>query len=336
MRDVAAVAGVSLSTVSRVVNGGLVDAGMARRVHDAIEVLGYRPNLTASSLRRSDRASRTLGLVFEDVGNPFFSALHRGVEDVVRGRGFLTFAGSSDEDPARERELVESLTARGVDGLIVTPTTADHGYLLRDRSAGLALVFVDRPPRFIDADAVVSDNHGGAYAAVEHLIAHGHRRIGFLGDRPEVYTAAERHRGYRDALTAHGIDEDGLPRVHPRHRAEDAREQTLALLRSENRPTALFSSQNLITIEAIRALHELGLEHEVALVGFDDVTLSDAVRPGLTAVAQDPAQLGRLAAELLLERLDGSREPTRVLTVPTRLILRGSGELRPPGRENDF
>ena len=329
MRDVAAVAGVSLSTVSRVVNDGLVDAAMARRVHDAIEVLGYRPNLTASALRRSDRASRTLGLVFEDVANPFFSALHRGVEDVVHDRGFLTFACSSDEEPARERRLVESLTARGVDGLILTPTTADHGYLLRDRGAGLALVFVDRPPRFIDADAVVSDNYGGAYAAVEHLIAHGHRRIGFLGDRLEVFTAAERYRGYREALARHGIDEHELPHAHPRHRAAGAREQTVAMLRAGNRPTALFSSQNLITIEAIRALHELGLEQEVALVGFDDVTLGDAVRPGLTAVAQDPAELGRVAAELLLERLDGGRAPTRLLTVRTRLIARGSGELRP-------
>jgi LacI family transcriptional regulator len=329
MRDVAAVAGVSLSTVSRVVNGGLVDAAMARRVHDAIEVLGYRPNLTASSLRRSDRASRTLGLVFEDVANPFFSALHRGIEDMVHDRGFLTFSVSSDEEPARERRLVEALTARGVDGLILSPTTADHGYLLRDRSAGLALVFVDRPPRFIDADAVVSDNHGGAFAAVEHLIAHGHRRIGFLGDRPEVYTAAERYRGYCEALARHGIDAAGLPTIHPGHRAADARELTRELLRGDDRPTALFSSQNLITIEAIRALHELGLEHEVAIVGFDDVTLGDAVRPGLTAVAQDPAELGRVAAKLMLERLAGGRGPTRQLTVPTRLIARGSGEIRP-------
>ncbi len=329
MRDVAAVAGVSLSTVSRVVNGGLVDAVMARRVHDAIEVLGYRQNLTASALRRSDRATRSLGLVVEDVSNPFFSAVHRGIEDVVRTRGFLTFTGSSDEEADRERELVESFAARGVDGLIIVPTTADHVYLARERDAGVAIVFVDRPPRFVGADAVVSDNAGGAAAAVEHLIAHGHRRIGFLGDRPHVHTASERFRGYRETLLRHGIAEDpGLWR-HPQHRAAGAREQARELLLGEDPPTALFSSQNLITIEAVRELHALGLQHEVALVGFDDVTLADAVEPGLTVVAQDPPALGRRAAELLLERLAGSSVPSRLEVVATTLVPRGSGELPP-------
>ncbi len=331
MRDVAALAGVSLSTVSRVVNGGGVDADLALRVRTAVELLGYRQNLAASALRRADRASASLGLVFEDVANPFFSAIHRGVEEVVRARGFLTFAGSSDEEPERERELVDSFAARGVDGLLVVPTTADHSYLQRDRDAGLALVFVDRPPRFIDADYVVTDNAGGAAAAVEHLIAHGHRRIAFLGDRPKVYTAAERFRGYREALERHGIEVREPLLRHPLHRAADAREQTRELLRSGDRPTALFTSQNLITIEAVRELHAQGLQHEIALVGFDDVTLADAVEPALTVVAQDPAGLGRRAAELLLERLDGSTAPSRRIVVPPTLIPRGSGEFPPAG-----
>src|SRR5215211_610904 len=205
MRDVAAVAGVSLATVSRVVNGSDVDPALAGRVREAVEQLGYRQDLTASALRRADRASGSLGLVFEDVANPFFSALHRGVEDVVRARGFLTFAGSSDEEPGRERELVNAFAKRGVDGLIVAPTAADHSFLLPDLRAGLPVVFADRPPRMVDADAVISDNHGGAHAAVEHLIAHGHRRIAFLGDRPEKHTATERLGGYLEALEDHDI-----------------------------------------------------------------------------------------------------------------------------------
>ena len=195
MREVAAVAGVSLSTVSRVVNGGAgVRVDLADRVRDAVELLGYRHNLTASTLRRADGQSASIGLIFEDVSNPFFGAVHRGVEDVARARGVLTLVGSSDDEPHRERELAEAFGARGVDGLIVASAVADSSYLMRERAAGMALVFVDRPPRFIDADAVVSDNVGGAHRAVEHLIAGGHRRIGFLGDRPEIFTAASASR----------------------------------------------------------------------------------------------------------------------------------------------
>jgi len=330
MREVAAVAGVSLSTVSRVVNGGAgVRADLAARVRDAVELLGYRHNLTASALRRADGQSATIGLIFDDVSNPFFGALHRGVEDVARARGVLTLAGSSDEEPQRERELAEAFSARGVDGLIVASAADDSSYLLRERAAGVALVFVDRPARFLDADGVVSDNAGGARAAVEHLIEAGHRRIGFLGDRPEVFTAAERLRGYRETLAQHGIAEDLDLVRHPQFRGVDAYQTTRALLTGRNPPTALFTSQNLISIGAVGAVHALGLQHEVAMVGFDDLPLADALDPGLSVVAQDPHALGRTAADLLFARLDGADGPGRRVVLPTELIPRGSGELAP-------
>src|SRR5215210_8048519 len=291
MREVAAVAGVSLSTVSRVVNGGGgVRADLAERVRDAVELLGYRHNLTASTLRRADGQSATVGLIFEDVSNPFFSAVHRGVEDVARARGVLTLAGSSDEEPDRERELAEAFGARGVDGLIVASAAADSSYLLRERAAGVALVF---------------------------------------GDRPDVFTAAERLRGYRETLARHGLGEDLELVRHPQFRAVDAYQTTCELLRGNDPPTALFASQNLISIGALRAVHALGLQHEVAMVGFDDIVLADAVDPGLTVVAQDPHGLGRTAAELLFARLDGGDGPSREVVLPTRLIPRGSGELAP-------
>jgi LacI family transcriptional regulator len=330
MREVAAVAGVSLSTVSRVVNGGEgVRGDLTVRVRDAVELLGYRHNLTASALRRADGSSASIGLIVEDVSNPFFGAVHRGVEDVARAHGMLTLVGSSDEEPDRERELAEAFGGRGIDGLILATSVADSSYLMREQAAGVALVFVDRPPRFLDADTVVTDNHGGARAAVEHLLELGHRRIGFLGDRPDVHTAAERLRGYRETLARHGVEEDlGLIR-HPQFRGVDAYETTCELLRGNDAPTALFTSQNLITIGAVRALHSLGLHEQVALVGFDDIVLADAVSPGLTVVAQDPGGLGRAAAELLFERLDGFDGPSRRVELPTRLIPRGSGELAP-------
>ena len=150
MREVAAVADVSLSTVSRVVNGVEVAPDLARRVRDAVALLGYRRDLTASTLRRADRLSATIGLLIEDVANPFFSALQRSVEDVAVSRNVVTFAGSSDEDAERERELVHAFASRRVDGLVIVPAGPDHSYLLRDRDAGVAMVFVDRPPAFID------------------------------------------------------------------------------------------------------------------------------------------------------------------------------------------
>lgn len=332
MKDVASLAGVSLATVSRVMNGrDDVRADLAARVHDAVGVLGYRRDLTASNLRRTDRASATLGLIIEDVANPFFSSLHRGVEDVARTQGVLTFAGSSDEDPDRERELAEAFSARGVDGLVIVPCSSDQGYLARDRDAGTALVFVDRPPRFIDADAVVTDNAGGARAAVAHLIAAGHRRIAFLGDRPSVFTAAERRRGYRDALAAAGIPtEPALERVGLVDSAAAERAARELLLAPEP-PSAIFASQNLITIGTMRALRQLGLQRDVALIGFDDVTLADMVEPGVTVVLQDPYELGRQAAELLFSRLGGFTGESRLIVVPTQLVPRGSGEIEPAG-----
>jgi LacI family transcriptional regulator len=332
MKDVARLAGVSVATVSRVVSdSGDVSPDLAASVHGAVELLGYRRDLTASTLRRADRLSASIGLIIEDVSNPFSSAVHRGVEDVARGHGVLAFVGSSDEDPGRERELAEAFGARGVDGLVIMPCSSDQSYLLRDRQTGMALVFVDRPPSFIDADAILTDNAVGARTAVEHLLAAGHRRIAFLGDRPSVYTAAERRRGYREALAEAGIDAD--PALEQLGLLDSAAAERAArsLLLAANPPTALFSGQNLITIGAVRALRARGLQHAVAFAGFDDVMLADMVEPGITVVVQDPYALGRHAAELLFSRLDGFEGESRVVVLPTALIARGSGEIAPAG-----
>ena len=266
----------------------------------------------------------SIGLIIEDVSNPFFSAVHRGVEDVARARSVLTFVGSSEERPERERELVEAFAARGVDGLVIVPCGDDQSYLLRDHQAGTALVFVDRPPRLISGDAVVSDNAGGARRAVEHLLAAGHRRIAFLGDRLSISTAHERRAGYRQALGE-------LPRLEcPGLTDSDHAEwATLELLRVPEAPTALFTSQNLITIGAIRALRGQGRQHEVAMVSFDDVALGSLVQPGITVVAQDPRALGRRAAEQLFRRLAEPESAPQLVVIPTRLVPRGSGEIAP-------
>lgn len=332
LRDVAALAGVGFKTVSRVVNGEPgVSPDTQRKVERAIAALGYQPNLTASNLRRSGGKTATVGLMLEDVSNPFSSAVHRAISDVALERGVAVLAASLDEDAEREQATAEAFIRRRVDGLVIAPTGPDQSYLLKDVHAGLAVVFIDRPPAFLDADGVVATNRTGAREATEHLVEVGHRRIAFLGDLQAITTARERFAGYRAALDRAGIAVDPDLVRHDLHTREAAEAAVSAMLTGppECRPTAIFAGQNLITIGAIRALRAAWLERRVALVGFDDVELGDLLSPGLTVVAQDPVAIGRAAAELLFARLDGDRGPSRHVEVPTRLIPRGSGEIPP-------
>jgi LacI family transcriptional regulator len=330
MLDVAALAGVGLKTVSRVVNAEAgVSPELEARVRRAIEQLNYRRDANASMLRRLGGKTQTIGLVLEDVANPFSSALHRAVEDAARERGVLLFAGSCDEDATRERELIGSFRDRRVDGIIVVPAGHDHTYLYEERRAGTALVFVDRPAWHLDADSVLSDNRGGAVEAVRHLLAHGHTRIGFLGDLLSISTAEERLRGYRQALQSAGIHvDDALIRTGLRH-PDAAAGAVGELLALADPPTALFTGQNLLTIGGVRALRAAGVERKIAVIGFDDISLADMVDPAISVVAQNPHGLGRAAAQLLFRRLDGDTSPPVHDVLPVELIARGSGEIGP-------
>lgn len=333
MRDVAALAEVSLKTVSRVVNREPgVSPQLAARVSEAVRLLEYRQNLTARSLRRSDRKTSMVGVLLEDVANPFSSALHRSIEEVARERGILVIAGSSDRDPDREQAVLAALIARGVDGIIAVPAGANHAPLQHRHQRRTPVVYVDRPISSSTADTVTSDNRGGSRAGVAHLLAGGHRRIAFLGDARDIWTEAERHLGYLQALGAAGAAvAEALIRQDIRS-IEQAAAVTHDLLAGPQPPTALFTGQNLLTIGAIRALQQRGLQHRMALVGFDDVLLADLLDPKVTVVAQDTAGLGRAAAALLFQRLDGDTGPAQHVVVPTRLLVRGSGEIGPPAR----
>jgi LacI family transcriptional regulator len=323
------VAGVSFKTVSRVVNReGGVRPATAARVLDAVRQLGFQPNEIASSLKRG--VSRdTIGLVIEDVANPFFSRLARAVEEVTRERGLLVITASSDEDRDRERQVIDSLVKRRVNGLLVVPAGRDHRYLSREMSMGMAVVFVDRPPGRLRADAVLVDNRGGARIAVEHLIAHGHKRIAALGDRLDVYTMGERHAGYCEALEAAGIAVDpGVVRFDC-HDTSDAERAVEQLLGMPDPPTAIFSTNNRMAVGAVQAL--VRLRAGTALVAFDDFELAGSLAMPVTVVTGDNDLLGRTAAELLLRRMDGWAGGVERITLPTRLIARGSGEIPPGG-----
>nr|WP_188191936.1 LacI family DNA-binding transcriptional regulator [Nonomuraea sp. SYSU D8015] len=323
MKDVATAAGVALKTVSRVVNGEPgVHPATAERVREAIDRLGYSRNESARVLRRGRTA--TIGLVIEDVADPFYSGLSRAVEDVVIEHDCLLLSGSSGEEPGRERELVETFCTRRVDGLIVVPAGDDHTYLRPELEAGTKVVFADRPPGAgLDVDTVLADNAGGAEHAVRHLLGHGHHRIAFLGDDPGIYTAAERLRGYRKALG--GLYDQRLVSMRTPS-LEAVRADLSRMFAMEQPPTALFTGNGRYTVTVLRAL----AGRRVAVVGFDDFELADLLRPGVTVVAQDPAWMGKVAAELLFRRLRGDVGPPEHIQLPVRLIPRGSGELPPP------
>jgi LacI family transcriptional regulator len=269
--------------------------------------------------------------VIEDVANPFYSVLARAVEEVARDHHYLLMVASSDEDPGQEVEVIRAFCARRVDGLVVVPTGAEHSFLLPEMAAGTAVVFVDRPGVGVDGDTVVAANARGAAEAVGHLLDQGHRRIGYIGDDPSIYTAAERYAGYRGALAAAGADVDERL-VHLGVRdvaaAEAAAEQ---LIGGSDPPTALFGGNNRLTIGALRAARRDG--RRVAVVGFDDFELADMLDPPVTVVSQDASALGRTAAELLFHRLGGDRRPAQQIMLGTTLVVRGSGEPSVPQRE---
>jgi LacI family transcriptional regulator len=335
MRDVADAAGVSVKTVSRVVNDeGAVRPAVADRVRLAIDELGYRPDQRAQLLRRGGNRSATIGFIPFDVSNPFFSAIYRGLEDIAWANGYAVVAGSSDGSRERGNTILKRLIGGRVDGLVVVPAGDDHTLIAQEVERGTPVVLLDLEVDDIaDVDLVRSDHRGGARNAVTHLIDHGHRDIAYLGDVASIFSARERYLGYVEALRTAGI----TPRLDwVRHGLDSitaaATVRTLLADGAEPRPTAVFSAQNAITTGAVHALHELGLQRRVALVGFDDVDMADVVEPGLTVVPQRPLELGRLAGTLLLDRIAGNRGPARRTILRDDLILRGSGEIAAPSR----
>ena len=319
MNDVARTAGVSLKTVSRVVNGEPgVHPGTAERVLTAIEELGFRRNPSARNLRRGIETG-TIGLVVEDLANPFSSVLARAAEEVAHAHDRHVLIGSSGRDAERERDLALDFCARRVDGLMIVPTAHQHHYLAGPIEAGMPAVFVDRPAEDLAVDTALLDNAGAAHRAVRHLVEHGHERIAFLGDSPGVHTAAERLRGFREACAATGVGSD-LARMGP-HTPESA----ASVL--DGPATALVTGNNRITVLALRAM--AGRARRPALVGFDDFELADLLDPPITVVCHDSWELGRAAAEMLFARLDGETAPPRRLELPARLLPRGSGEGKP-------
>ncbi len=330
LADVARAVGVSAKTVSRVLNeDGPSSPETRQRVLAAVAELGFQPNLMARSIRVGG-PDTTVGLVVPDLGNPFFGTVAGGIEDAVHSRGLTLLMGSSDDDPDRELALTRTFLARRVSVLMVVPAVgADHAHLKASRAAGMPVVFLDRPGSGLTADTVVSSNRSGARDGVAHLLARGHRRIGFIGDLPtRLYTRRERLAGYREALAAAGVPYDKALVVGA-HDTQGAAGATARLLDLLDPPTALLSGNNVMTTGVLAEIARTG-RRDLAVVAFDDVPMAAILEPALTVVAQNPVAMGELAGTTAIQRLEGDRSRARTLTVETRLIPRGSGELPAP------
>jgi LacI family transcriptional regulator len=325
LTQVAALAGVSLKTASRALNGEPnVAPATGRRVRDAADLLGYRLNGIARELRRG-ATSALVGLISGDLTNPFYSAVASGIERELRQHGLQLVTANNDEDAALERALVDAFLERRVRALLVVPSGDRHEYLAIEGNRGVPFVFLDRPPDGLTADAVLIDNAGGARAAGEHLLAAGHRRIALVADLARMAPQRGRIDGFVAAMTAAGNAQwEPYLRtdVHDVHRAERTVRELLDL---QPAPTALFTTNNRLTTGALRALRDR--PRPPALIGFDDFDLADVI--GTTVVAHDPIAMGREAARLAFLRMSGHSGPARTIVVSTFVIARGSGE-RPP------
>lgn len=325
VHDVARAAGVSIKTVSRVVNNEpTVRPDYVERVLDAVSTLGFRRNDVARNLRAGANTA-TIGLVIEDLGNPFYSLIARQIEQIARTHGSLLLTSSSEEDPAREQDLVLKLCQRRVDGLIVVPTNTDHSFCLTELNMGTPMVFLDRRPPGLSADSVVIDNYGGAKAGTELLLTHGHHRVAIIGHSGEISTMRERVGGVRAAMEQGGLAVDeSLIRLGPLVPAQAAA-AAAHLLDTPNPPTGFFCCNNRMTIGVIDELWRRGLA--AGVVGFDDVEFADFFPQPVNLITYDIEQLARRAAELLFRRIQGHRGRFQEIVVPTHIVTRG----RQPG-----
>jgi LacI family transcriptional regulator len=321
MVDVARHAGVSLKTVSRVVNNEpIVAQVLVDRVLAAVAELGFRRNDIARNLR-SSRVNATIGLLIEEIANPFYAAIASAVAEIAAAHDTLLITTSSEEDPERERELLLDLARRRVDGLLVAPAGRDHSFLRREVEMGMPVVFFDRPPEQLLADTVLLDNRGGSRAGVSRLMAAGHRRIGILLDSLNVYTMQERLAGAQAELTSAGVTQDSALVRDGVRAPDDAAAAVRELLDMDDPPTAFFCANNRITVGALQELYRL--RSDTALLGFDDFELSHLMPRPMTLIGYDPCEMARVAADRLFERIAGDQSPPTTVILSTHLVERG-------------
>lgn len=350
VRDVAAAAGVSRATAARALGGyGRVSAEAKNRVEAQAAALGYRPNALARGMITG--TTHTLGVVIADIENPFFARAVRGIADTAHEAGFEVVLVNTDEDVAKERAAVEVLLAKQVDGLLVAAASAtDAGHIHEAVARGVPVVCLDRIVPGLAADSVVVDNQRAAHNAISHLARLGHSRIAIIASsEPGIPDPASlagappwgpagllpdeaRLGGYLTALQAFGLPlREELVR-RGKYGRTPSREETKAVLSLDEPPTAIFTTDAMVTLGAMEAIVAKGYKvpDDISIIAFDDVEWTTIIQPPLTVVAQPVYGLGVTATQRLLARIDGDKGPPEVVMLDTTLVLRGSTS--PPAR----
>jgi LacI family transcriptional regulator len=329
LRDVAAAARVHPATASRALNPGtrlLVSEETARRVTEAAERLGYRPNPVARSLRT--RRSHTVGVLIPDLNNPLFPPIVRGLEDRLAEQGYVALIGNTDGDAARERMVFDQMRARHVDGFVLATATLHSDILDEATEADLSVVLMNRTAEGYPFSSVSVDNEQGVRAAVAHLVSLGHTRIGHIAGPQDISTGLARLRGFRDSMRSHGLAVDDSQIVYATALSlPEGLRCGRELLEDNDELTAIVAGNDMLAVGCYGAFDELGVRcpQDVSIIGFNDMPFIDRLRPPLSTVRFPHYQLGTEAANLLLERIGtGGGGPVKILYLAPELIVRGS------------
>lgn len=326
MRDVAAMAGVSVTTVSHVVNNTRrVEPETQRRVLDAIATTGYRHNTLARALARG--GTQSVGVALSATSNPYLADIVTAIEGRVSARGSMMLLGETHEDAEREYALVETLLTRRVDGVILAPgRRALTRTLPMLRDARVPTVLIDRLVADGEFDQVGSDNHEPVAAMVDHLVKHGHRRIALIAGLEGLPTTLERQHGYVTGLRRNGIPLRKELVADGGSHGDSAAAAAAGLWQLEDRPTAMITANNFMTVGVLTWLQHEGIRvpEDVALIGYDDFPWADLMRTPLTAVAQDWTTIGRRAVDMLFDRMEDPDRPPRSERIPVVLMRRAS------------
>jgi len=326
IKDVAEQARVSIATVSKVLNDPDYGSAQTRtRVMSAVKKLGYRPNNVARSMVKGK--TNVIALVIPDVRNQFFTSVARGVEDVASKYDYGVMLCNTDEDPAKQQKYIDVFRSRIVDGFIIAVASERDRHLRKIDRQVLPFVFIDRVCEGVPGDAIVVDNRDGAHKAVTHLLQLGHRRIGLITGKRDTLTGRERLRGYLEAFKDYGLEPDEELIKDGGFTIEGGYEAAKALLSVKSRPTAVFISNNAMTIGCLKALAEarIRIPNQMAVVGFDDSEWAEFFTPPLTVVRQPTYTMGTLAGEILFQRILGTAPPERKeIVLKPELVIRES------------
>jgi LacI family transcriptional regulator len=328
LRDVAAAARVHPATASRALNPGtrlLVSEETARRVTEAAERLGYRPNPVARSLRT--RRSHTIGLLIPDLNNPLFPPIVRGVEDRLADHGYVALIGNTDGDAKRERLVFDQMRARHVDGFVLATATLHSPILDEAVEADLPVVLMNRTAQGYPFSSVSVDNEQGMRAAVAHLTSLGHTRIGHIAGPQEISTGVSRLRGFLEGMRQHGLAAADSQIVYASgYTLEEGLRCGRELLAAHSELTAIAAANDMLAVGCYEAFDELSLRcpEDISVIGFNDMPFIDRLRPPLSTVRFPHYQLGTEAAKLLIERIEGGDGPVKILFLAPELVARGS------------